>query len=1172
MSRVLFFFLLYSVTLVAQSVVVIQNNQQIRAGAISDSIRDREQQYWAQRIGFRIAKNNDYELYAVLRGLGAAAKNNNPSQLDSQTLTHIGQDSLNYYSDPTASPKVAGQDSATNALVAAASMENPWIGVASAPVLDIMSAHLASQISSLYPIDRDELRSRFLEEGNDGLKDLWAQADKDPRLKAAINGLIEKRYKGIALNDNAITSPDVDLQTYRAAVQALENSTLTPEEMRGALKTFTEAQSNKLDHLDKELRTFAAAKATQQQREENIKNFRAAIDDERAVFYLASTFAGIVDPTTGRVISGIGTAYTKIAETSGLYRLGQISSLRLTADVVSAGLLLTSMLGTSGPTADEMILEEIHKLSLQINTFRLEMHQRFDRVDQTLSRMYVDLIANFNEVNKNLARARQGIVALQVQLVKLQGELGELDRRVQSYSQGLSSQVASSDQLLCIPDSAGNFDNHLSVDQILACVLSFTNNGSATAKSAVWNNLSPVYSEETLQTELDRPIEQNVNFLWGLAASLFNLRPAPSFMVANPVVWAANSNNYVRLVSSSRPISARLGPTDELIRTGGEINAAIEALGRAQLSGTTQTLFDRLIPYFVYQMKRTDLDVAALEMAYQRQRVAGYDPWESTAQQKDSSTPDTWTFTTAPTATSLNVVPVLTACPDAKDVLAGAQLAAPKQLASWIPYTFRMAQELGLGQVNACYSTVQWGRVVQRDTLFSGSLSLEVRLTFSLNRLVPKNKKSRSKKEGLDSRVTLEQPKELMIARRSATSEAWSFDCRVEKTGGAFGGVSVANCSREHHHSCFSTRETAIALQQLWSSWQDKFVGSASGEIDTPADVARDLDAIRTKVATSLGNHRAAMRTEIIDAIKGQTGNPDFIAEEQTAVIKDFHMVQGTKSLIDAYAGLTLSHSIETDEALAAGLGSVSPANWAVELSRMGKRETKNPSSATHQASSRVLYPLSLTTRANQLQAVLDKRLRSGAEPYVLVETTLQNLQALRVVQIAQSLSAKHPCFANGSNVVIEGSTGVGSGQTLNYADADPLTSIRVSIVPLTNNSTSVKKIDVVIGNGELLMSGLIEDQSTSKGNSGKMIITFPANGMVFRELRKGIVRVCSEFSEENRGWSAESISVEVSKGGGTFETFRHWANVPFPAGLSSSVTFRGDRNVSDRTPIDPQH
>jgi len=113
----------------------------------------------------------------------------------------------------------------------------------------------------------------------------------------------------------------------------------------------------------------------------------------------------------------------------------------------------------------------------------------------------------------------------------------------------------------------------------------------------------------------------------GLAASQFNLRP--SRRLPWPIrSLAGNSSNYVRLLSSSRPISTTLEPTDELIRIGNEINAAIRALGQSRLSGTAETLFDRVIRYFIYEMKKTDLDVAALESCLSTTNDAGYDHGE----------------------------------------------------------------------------------------------------------------------------------------------------------------------------------------------------------------------------------------------------------------------------------------------------------------------------------------------------------------------------------------------------------------------------------------------------------------------------------------------------------------------------------------------------------------
>lgn len=1147
--------------LVAQTVVVIQNNQQVRAESINDTIKEREQEYWAERVGFRITKDNDYELYAVLRGLGQAAQHSDANSLDTQTLTQLGLDSLNYYNDPTALPKFPGQDTATTALTSAASIENPWVGVAAPAVLDMMSANLATQLEDLYPIDRTQLRAQFLSEGSGSLQHLWEQADKDPRLKAAINALVDKKYHGITMDDNQIGSPDPDLQTYKAAVQSLENPALSADEFRQAFKAFTDEQNRKFKTLDSALKLFASTNATKAQKEMELKTFQRTIDDERAIFYLASTAGGLVDPTTGRVISGIGTAYTKIAEASGLYRLNQISSLRLTADVVSAGLLLASMLGNNGPTADEMILDQLHQLSIQIDKFRQEMHQRFDRVDQALSRMYVDLIANFNEVNKNVALARQGIITLQVQLQKLQGELGELDRRVQSYTQGLSSQLSSIDQLLCSPTARQGGDYNPTADQVLACELSYANTGSSTAKNAVWNNLSSEYSDDGLRAQLDRPIEQNINFLWGLAATRFHWQPAPSFTVVNPVVWSGNSDSYVRLISRSRPIATNMGPTDQLISAGRELQTAVGVLGHSQSSGTTRTLFDHLLPYFIDRFKKAELDVSALEKVYENQKAAGYDVWGDANQQKTSSTSDQWTFTTAPGATPLDVIPGLAPCSDVPSTLANTQIGVPNQFAKLIPFPFRMAQELGLGQVKTCYSVTS-GWYGQVNVTFSGWLVVEIRSTFSLNP-PPEDSRTKKAKKNHKTNVASEQaPQVLVISRRSARAVDWAYDCdaRTPKDQGPRGhmimtGLCVDRHSRLH---AFPDNEMAEELQTVWPALQGNFVATASAEINDATTVSKDFELIKEKVEVALGAHRARIRSEVVDAIRGQTGDKDFVAEEKLAAIKDFSDLEGLKALIDAYAGLVLSYSIETDEKLASGLGDLSLGNWAVEITRMGSKKTLVSSPQTQQAFSRVFFPLAVTARTSRLQTVLDKHLLLGAEPYVLLETTLQNLKAVRVVQIAQSLAPDHPCFAGKSNAFIEGTEIGESVQISGYSDQTALTSIRVTVVPAPN-SPSIAKTDIVVGNNDLLMSGVIEPKNDGQANSEKITVTFPANGMVFHELRDGVVRVCNDFGAERKDWTAESILVEVSRGGGTFDTFRFLRNVHFPNGKASSVTFWGD-------------
>jgi len=54
------------------------------------------------------------------------------------------------------------------------------------------------------------------------------------------------------------------------------------------------------------------------------------------------------------------------------------------------------------------------------------------------------------------------------------------------------------------------------------------------------------------------------------------------------------------------------------------------------------------------------------------------------------------------------------------------------------------------------------------------------------------------------------------------------------------------------------------------------------------ATITKDLEAIKTKVGASLAGHRADLRRTPM-VLTDRTGSPISWAEEQTAVIKDFH-------------------------------------------------------------------------------------------------------------------------------------------------------------------------------------------------------------------------------------------------------------------------------------------
>jgi len=58
----------------------------------------------------------------------------------------------------------------------------------------------------------------------------------------------------------------------------------------------------------------------------------------------------------------------------------------------------------------------------------------------------------------------------------------------------------------------------------------------------------------------------------------------------------------------------------------------------------------------------------------------------------------------------------------------------------------------------------------------------------------------------------------------------------------------------------------------------------------------------------------------------------------------------------------------------------------------------------------------------------------------------------------------------------------------------------------------SLRKTDIVIGNGELLMMACRRQGMANNTEGVKVSVTFPANGMIFGELRRGVVRVAINF------------------------------------------------------------
>ena len=119
----------------------------------------------------------------------------------------------------------------------------------------------------------------------------------------------------------------------------------------------------------------------------------------RSGAFLASTALGYIDPTMGTHVQALSSAAFQIHDSITAFKaateihkdLTGAASLTLTANFVGAAFTLVGAFGSSGPTPEQMIFEQIGALRKDLQNVRREMHDRFGIVERKISIMYVNL-------------------------------------------------------------------------------------------------------------------------------------------------------------------------------------------------------------------------------------------------------------------------------------------------------------------------------------------------------------------------------------------------------------------------------------------------------------------------------------------------------------------------------------------------------------------------------------------------------------------------------------------------------------------------------------------------------------------------------------------------------------------------------------------------------------
>jgi X-X-X-Leu-X-X-Gly heptad repeat protein len=320
----------------------------------------------------------------------------------------------------------------------------------------------------------------------------------------------------------------------------------------------------------------------------------------QSAVYLASTLIGFADPKLGKQIGGVGQAAIQVYQAvnqaipaiakAGDALTSALSTVVMTGNVLSAVMNFVPLFVDMGPTPDEMILNQINRLSEQVDALGHTMNDRFDRVDSELGAIYSTLTNGLGTIATQLNKIDDGIKTLRA------GQI-EFDRSLHQFESNLYEVVAdAAGRELWVEINKSIGYREATGGQVMPFSQYFDHSSffytwavNAAFDSVATGPSTRDYDEAAFTRELARPFEQNLNYLANLADrwGVPSIRPAAG-KLPNPEQWALGALAYAQLASEWPAYARRVTKrrTDEIIAAGELVRAASRRVA------TNRALFD----------------------------------------------------------------------------------------------------------------------------------------------------------------------------------------------------------------------------------------------------------------------------------------------------------------------------------------------------------------------------------------------------------------------------------------------------------------------------------------------------------------------------------------------------------------------------------------------------
>lgn len=351
------------------------------------------------------------------------------------------------------------------------------------------------------------------------------------------------------------------------------------------------------------------------------------VDAANSSVYILSTLVGFDNPKLGHEMQVVGSSTIQIADALGKFtKKDALQNVILSGNILSAAMNVFSLFGDSGPSPEQIILQELGVIKQMLGQIRMEMHERFDRVDQSLNLIYDTLNDRFNQINLQLGTLQGDVTEIQQALYGLQVDLYRIERGMYAFLLDASRHDLL-EEINLIVDYHGKYGQ----------LLPFTDFVTAENRFHTWavihaadDELSQSsgrsYTDAAVYAELtSRPWEANLNWLSQFVATRFSGVPNfTSVRLANPHDWSVASHAYLELALES-PLNFRLpglvSRLQEIRQRGVDLNSAATKV--TLTTGSTnlvanRALWNALISYYRSKAIPLKNELVLAEQEYRR--------------------------------------------------------------------------------------------------------------------------------------------------------------------------------------------------------------------------------------------------------------------------------------------------------------------------------------------------------------------------------------------------------------------------------------------------------------------------------------------------------------------------------------------------------------------------